>query len=134
MNQPLIVGKCGLYCGACTDLTLEKVCRGCGCGCKTCAAHWHHKSCGIYGCAEGKGFTTCAECTEMPCTRLIQFASDPVWTTHLPVIENLRRITGIGLDLWLEEQESFFRDPKEAAKTERHHQECGKRWNEIAEE
>jgi hypothetical protein len=134
MTQPLMAGKCGLYCGVCTDFTLEKVCRGCGCNCATCAAHWHHQTCAIYRCAEEKGFDTCADCLEMPCSRLIQFAADPVWTTHVPVIENLRRIARIGLDLWLEEQEEFWSDPTEREKAERHHQECGERWQELSGE
>ena len=133
MNQPLPAGKCGLYCGICADLLLEKVCRGCGCMCKTCAAHWHHQSCPIFKCADEKGFTTCAECSEMPCTMLIQFANDPIWRTHLPAIENLRRIEKIGLDLWLEEQKDFFSDSEEVRKQEVLHQTCSEEWKSFNE-
>jgi len=47
---------------------------------------------------------SCAECDDLPCTRLIQFANDPIWRTHLPVLENLRRIQRIGVEAWLDER------------------------------
>ena len=39
---------------------------------------------------------------------LIQFAYDPRWWTHLPVIENCRRIQKIGVEDWLAEQEAYW--------------------------
>jgi hypothetical protein len=52
----------------------------------------------------------CAACEEFPCTRLIQFCHDPIWRTHLPVLENLRRIRTIGVDAWLDEQKEYWSD------------------------
>ena len=106
-----LLAKCGLYCGICTDLLEEKCCLGCGCDCEQCAAHWHHQSCEISLCVDEHGIETCADCPEFPCTKLILFANDPIWTTHRPVIENLRRIQVIGSARWLEEQAAYFSDP-----------------------
>jgi hypothetical protein len=108
VNQNTLAGKCGLYCGICTDYHEAKVCKGCGCDCVGCAAHWHHQDCQIYQCAEGKGYDTCADCEDLPCTMLIQFAYDPRWRTHLPVIENCRRIQKTGVESWLSEQEVYW--------------------------
>jgi hypothetical protein len=43
---------------------------------------------------------------------LIQFAYDPIWRTHLPVLDNLRRIQKIGLDAWLQEQANYWADER----------------------
>lgn len=120
-----LYGKCGLYCGICSDYLKKKECSGCGCTCEQCAAHWHHQACQIYRCAEGRGFDTCAQCLELPCTTLIQFTYDPKWRTHRPVIENCRRIKHIGLAAWLDEQETFWQDEKTKARWIELHERCG---------
>jgi hypothetical protein len=125
MADSTLYGKCGLYCGICSDYLNKKECLGCGCTCEQCAAHWHHQACRIYHCAEGKGLTTCAECPELPCTMLIQFNYDPKWRTHLPVIENCRRIRRIGLAAWLDEQETFWQDEKARQRWITLHERCG---------
>ena len=112
MADARLLGKCGLYCGICTDYLEEKCCLGCGCDCDQCAAAWHHQSCQISLCVDERGLETCADCSELPCTKLILFACDPIWTTHRPVIENLRRIRAIGSDRWLEEQVAYFAIPE----------------------
>jgi len=99
---------CGLYCGICIDYVVNKECHGCGCECSKCAGKWHNDHCDIAKCAKGKGLESCADCEDMPCTRLIQFTCDPIWRTHAPCIENLRRRKKIGTDKWLAEQEQHW--------------------------
>jgi hypothetical protein len=106
------IAPCGLYCGVCPDNIIEGICHGCGCTCEKCAAKYHHKSCYIYQCATGKGFTSCADCDDLPCTHLIEFAFDPIWRTHLPVLENLKRIKKIGYKAWMEEQQIYWSDKR----------------------
>ena len=130
MVNAKLLGKCGLYCGSCTDYLEEKCCLGCGCNCEQCAAHWHHQSCEISLCVDERGLETCADCPELACTKLIQFAYDPVWRSHLPVIENLRRIRTIGSERWLEEQAAYYADPAKLAPWIKLHHDCGRAWQE----
>jgi hypothetical protein len=111
MEDQAYLAPCGLYCGICDDLAAGD-CAGCGsdCTCGQCAACWHHAHCKIVACVRGKGYRTCAECDDLPCTRLIEFAYDPIWRSHLPVIENLRRIRKIGAEAWLAEQAAYWQD------------------------
>jgi hypothetical protein len=126
MEGDALVGRCGLYCGICSDYLVTKVCHGCGCDCSSCAAHAHHERCQIYRCAESRGYATCADCEDLPCTRLIQFACDPKWRTHLPVIENLRRIRKIGLESWLTEQAAYWEnDERHRRRWIALHRQCG---------
>lgn len=60
----------------------------------------------------------------MPCTKLVQFAYDPIWRTHLPVIENLRRIRTIGADAWLSEQKEYWSDEKRLKRWLALYEEC----------
>ena len=129
MEDLTIVGKCGLFCEICLDLTEAKECRGCGCMCSECAAEYHHQECKIYQCATEKGFKTCGECPDMPCTQLIQFAYDPIWKTHLPVIENLKRIKKIGIEQWIKEQRDYWSDPKQREMYEYLDSKCGEEYN-----
>ena len=102
---------CGLYCGVCSELLLDENCHGCGCECGQCAAGPHHAQCYIYRCCVSeKGLGICAECEDFPCTRVIQFAYDPIWRSHLPVLENLRRNRRIGVEAWIDEQEAYWAD------------------------
>ena len=108
-NKKKLAAPCGLYCGACIDYLVYKNCHGCGCNCGTCAASEHHKRCEIYNCCvRQKSHETCAECKELPCSKLIQFCYSPVWLHHLPVIENLRRQRATGTEKWLEEQKEAW--------------------------
>ena len=113
--RAVLAGPCGLYCGICSDYASGE-CHGCGCECGGCAASYHHAQCEIYQCAESRGLMSCAACDGLPCTALVQFAHDPVWITHGPVIENLRRIRLIGPGTWVEEQEAYWSDRQHAAK------------------
>jgi len=104
-----LAAPCGLYCGACIYYLTHESCHGCGCDCAECDALRHHDRCGIYiCCVENSGYSACYECEDFPCSRLIQFCFNPVWQTHLPVIENLRRRRTIGEQEWLREQKDIW--------------------------
>ena len=104
-----LAAPCGLYCGSCVDYIEYKSCHGCGCTCGNCAGLAHQQSCDIYKCCvEKKGLKTCADCDELPCSKLIQFCYSPVWTHHLPVIENLRRQKAVGVGKWVKEQREVW--------------------------
>lgn len=117
MKDGNLLAPCGLYCGICNDFNTGE-CKGCasGCECGKCAACWHHTHCDIAQCAEKRGHKTCAECEDLPCTMLIEFCFDPIWRSHRPVIENLRRQKKIGFEAWLAEQKEYWSDPEKLAK------------------
>ncbi|MCD4752517.1 MAG: DUF3795 domain-containing protein [Anaerolineaceae bacterium] len=120
MKDQELLAPCGLYCGVCSDYSLQRECKGCDsdCDCGECAACWHHAHCRIYKCVKSRGHQTCAECEELPCTMLIEFAYDPIWRSHLPVIENLRRIRKIGSEAWLAEQREYWSDEERCLRSE----------------
>lgn len=120
---------CGLYCGICLDY-VNGVCHGCGCTCGSCAAQWHAGRCAIAQCSRSAGLQSCADCEELPCTRLIQFTAHPVWHTHAPCIENLRRRRRIGTEAWLVEQDRYWQDPAKRRTWLELFQECSRRWQE----
>lgn len=114
-----IIGKCGMYCGAC-DIYYATIhpdyqdklakhlgcevnelsCKGCGQLTESC---WGY-NCGIANCCETHKVASCRECTRFPCDLLTDFAEDAP-SHHHTVIENSIRIKDIGEDQWLEEQE-----------------------------
>ena len=121
------VAVCGLYCGSCRRNIVLDDCHGCGCTCGKCTAESHRQACHIYQCAKGRGAMTCADCTEFPCIHLTHFAFDPIWRTHLPVLENLRRIQKIGLEAWMDEQREYWKDRKRLSRWLELHAECTKK-------
>ena len=130
-----LVARCGLYCGACIDYLVYKSCHGCACNCGGCAASAHHRSCDIYKCcAEQKSHETCADCSEFPCSKLIQFCYSPVWLHHLPAIENLRRQKTKGARKWLEEQKEAWSNEWYLQRWLWFQKECEKRLKQSLEE
>jgi hypothetical protein len=121
---------CGLYCGACGAYA-RGTCHGCGCECGDCAGK-RAKWCDIAQCAGDKGLDTCASCPDVPCTRVIQFTCDPVWRTHTPCIENLRRQKLIGIEAWLEEQKTYWSDERKRKRWLALQEECSKREKTFA--
>jgi hypothetical protein len=126
MDKPILAAPCGLYCGVCGDY-VNGECHGCGCRCGRCAGDHHARSCDIAKCAKSKGFQTCAQCEDLPCTRVIQFTCDPVWRTHAACIEDLRRQKRIGVQAWLKEQETYWSDEGNRKRRLALHQECSER-------
>jgi len=127
-----LAAPCGLYCGNCSDLLLDGACHGCGCDCGGCAVGLHHTACAIYRCCTAdRRLASCAECDDLPCTRLIQFVNDPIWRTHLPVLENLRRIQRIGVEAWLDEQQAYWADQRQLNRWLQLHRQCKVKYQQI---
>ena len=125
------VALCGLYCDICKS-KIDGECHGCGCSCGKCAGAAHRSSCTIAKCAAERKLESCADCKDLPCTRVIQFAHDPIWRTHSVCVENLRRRKAIGTAAWLKEQEAFWKDnPKDRQRWLALYAECDKRYNEA---
>ena len=135
MKERDLLGRCGIYCGACfayrgevsrkaeqlrDELKREKFRRiATAFGwvgdwtqfnrwlywltrfkCEGCQAGGGWPWCPIRKCSQKKGFTSCAECEEMPCEKL-------EWITRRYKkwnLKNLRRIREVGVDKWLREQ------------------------------
>ena len=126
-SEKYLAPACGLFCGCCEALLIDKDCHGCGCDCGKCAGSEQASGCKIRECASGRGYESCADCPELPCTRLNQFVHDPVWRTHLPALENLRRRKRIGTEKWIEEQKAYWSDPMRLDREIKCHQECNQR-------
>ena len=112
MSEPLadILAPCGLYCAVCLDNIVNHECHGCGCSCGQCAGQWHGEHCDIAQCALSRGFEACAECEELPCTKLIFCAYHPFCIHHLPAIEILRRLSRVGKQRVMGELRAAFAD------------------------
>jgi hypothetical protein len=129
-----LAAPCGLYCGNCSERLLDKTCHGCACDCGQCTAGPHRAACYIYRCVTERGLENCAECDDFPCTRIIQFAYDPIWRSHLPVLENLWRIQRIGVEAWLDEQEAYWTDQRRLNRWLRLQTECRAKYQQIYDE
>ncbi len=100
---------CGLFCEACSEKGKGR-CHGCGCTCRNCTASKHAPTCTIFACARERRVESCADCAEFACTNLVMHACDPIWHTHKPCIENLRRRKKIGTKAWIAEQRKYWAD------------------------
>ncbi len=129
-SNDFLAPPCGLYCGCCADYVKTKECHGCGCNCGKCAGKFHSENCKINQCAKKRKLDHCGDCSVFPCTMLIQFAYDPIWRTHLPVIENLRHRKKIGTANWLKEQANYWSDKGKLNAEIRLHDECAKKCRE----
>lgn len=130
-----LAAPCGLYCGACIAYVISKTCHGCLCTCGNCDAQSLRKKCRIYGCcSKQRNIEDCSNCGDFPCSSLMQFCYDPVWTTHLTIIENLRRRKKLGKDKWLEEQARTWRDRKYLCRWLLLQEKCSRRHKNVDEE
>lgn len=122
MTEPrLLLGACGLYCGACyhhrasfpagRHLLEEAARQGrelegftCG-GCRSDLLYIHRgcARCDIRACADDKGIPHCGLCPEFPCSRIRAFQSDG-WIHHRDVLIQLEDLKVKGADEWLAEQ------------------------------
>jgi len=102
-------GICGLYCDACSEKAKDR-CHGCGCGCGNCTASKHRDQCSLYACATERSLVSCADCKDLPCSKLIMHTCDPLFPTSAPCIENLRRQKAIGPEGWIAEQQAYWAD------------------------
>jgi hypothetical protein len=99
-----LAGCCGLYCGLCPRYQSRAASR-----CPGCHAGDQRTYCSVCRCCAGKrDLTTCAECEEYPCERLLRVIGVGVgidsFISHKPALPNLERIREAGLDVYLEEQ------------------------------
>ncbi|MDP4094612.1 MAG: DUF3795 domain-containing protein [Bacillota bacterium] len=112
-----VLGFCGLYCGGCTyyqntmkgiktkvDENLYTECLGCNSGTTT---PWC-SDCQIKNCNREKGIRYCLECSTFPCEILNYFMNDEKYPYHKEVPENMKRLQEIGLNKWIEEQDSKY--------------------------
>jgi len=135
MEDEKLAAPCGLYCGACIAYVVSKRCHGCGCKCGKCIASECQKECVIYECCvKRKGLKACYECEEFPCSMLIQFSRDPVWLTHLTVLENLLRRKNVGTEKWLKEQRRIWTNDKYFRKWLWFQKECVNRAKQFEKE
>ncbi|NLM98345.1 MAG: DUF3795 domain-containing protein [Halanaerobiaceae bacterium] len=106
---------CGLYCGACPKFMMTEngeieefaaknglsvedfACSGCKSGQ---VAKWC-RVCKLKMCAQEKGFDSCAECRDYPCTDLISFRDDPKYPYHKEIAAYLEEIKEAGKEAWL---------------------------------
>jgi hypothetical protein len=121
-DQRLLLGACGLYCGACYHYRasfpegkhlLEKArlegreLSGFTCaGCRSDTLYIHPgcAQCKIRACSESKGIEHCGLCPELPCDTIKAFINDG-HIHHLDVLANLMELVAKGLDQWLDEQQ-----------------------------
>ncbi len=104
MKQFSTIGCCGIDCGLCTRYHSDgpSACPGCG------APNFkdNHPSCGFVTCCVIKrGYETCADCTDFPCSRFdAEREGRDSFVTHRKVFENLEAIRENGLETFLKEQ------------------------------
>ena len=122
-ERRLLLGVCGLYCGACYHCCSslpggehllqraarqgkspeEFACRGCRSD--TLYIHPGCAQCKLRACADERGVLHCGDCDEFPCERLEAFRDDGR-VHHRDVIANLEDLRARGADQWLAEQEA----------------------------
>ena len=61
------------------------------------------------------------------------FAYDSIWRSHLPVLENLKRIRRIGVEAWLDEQEVYWADQRRLNRWLRLQTECRAKYQQSGE-
>lgn len=121
MNSGLLLGVCGLYCGACYHYRAslpegkhlleeafrrERKLEGFTCrGCRSDERYVHPgcSQCRIRACADEKNLEHCGLCRECPCDRLQVFQSDGR-IHHRDVLVHLEDLKAKGSDRWLAEQ------------------------------
>jgi hypothetical protein len=120
-DERLLLGACGLYCGACYHYRasfpkgkhlLEETARQgrelAGFACKGCRSdilyvHPGCAECGIRACADDRGPLHCGLCPEFPCDRIRAFQGDGR-IHHCDVLAQLEELSVKGSDRWLAEQ------------------------------
>jgi hypothetical protein len=124
---PDAMGPCGIYCGACPSFA--KTCKGCGSddrdqgrrskwGCRL-------RVC----CLEQRGLDLCNQCDEFPCRKHASKLSashpgDPRFGYRRETVANLERVSEIGYDGWLAEQEVRWRCPGCGGRVTFYHYTC----------
>lgn len=98
-----LIGACGLFCGLCPRFQSRSKSR-----CEGCLSGRMGTYCGVYHCVTKRGYLTCAECPEYPCTRLkraLKLDEElDSFISHRAALENLDYIKKFGLESFLGEQ------------------------------
>jgi len=125
-----LVGRCGLYCGACGIYRAyknggeyrqrladffkcppEKVCCE---GCQALTPQCWGNDCKIIRCLYTKGLQFCHECSDFKkhtCKKFEKFSKDYLEDDGVDLRANLARIKAGNIDEWLKESEEKFRCP-----------------------
>ena len=146
MSSRNLIGKCGLYCGACSIYRAQRDsdewrnriaeksncsskevrCNGCG---DLTSACWG-KGCKIVVCTQAKGFNFCYECPEYESKSCSKYESlsERYLNIEVDLRSNLSRIKEGKIDEWLQDSEDIFKckvcgKPISAWSSECHH--CG---------
>jgi hypothetical protein len=104
MKQYPIIGCCGIDCGLCPRYHTDG-----SSACPGCAApdfREKHPSCGfVTCCVTTRGFETCADCPEYPCSRFDREREGrDSFVTHRKVFDNLNAIRKNGYEAFLDIQ------------------------------
>lgn len=122
MDENVLLGVCGLFCGACDhycaytpkgrhlggkrpegDRELEE-CHGCRSSLLTTSC----RNCTIRKCANRRGALHCGLCSEYPCRQLKAFQHDGR-IHHIPILDNLESLRKHGPKQWLLDQQQRWR-------------------------
>jgi hypothetical protein len=121
MINHVLLGACGLYCGACNHYRASspegkhllaaaakagRPAEGFTCGgCRSEKLYIHKgcAECGIRACAESRGIGHCGECAELPCEKLAAFRDDG-HIHHLDIYVKLNELRRVGAEAWLAAQ------------------------------
>lgn len=124
-----IIGRCGLYCGACpiylgargdTDASryvleewkLPEEAIECG-GCRALTQESSGSKCELVPCMDGKGLEYCSGCAEYEdgsCAKFIK-SEEMCRSIGIDLRENLKRLSDVGEEAWLAEQEKRWSCP-----------------------
>jgi hypothetical protein len=93
-------------------------------GCKSDVISGWCAQCTFKECARKKGYDTCAECTEYPCTPIQGFIHDPDWLYHIETPGYIASIKKNGKAAWLKEMETRWSCPSCAQPADWYTMEC----------
>lgn len=121
VESSVLMGICGLYCGAChhylaglpeREHLLEPVIAAgrdpdqftCA-GCRSDVLYIHPgcSLCPIRDCATARGHLHCGQCPDLPCERLVAFRDDG-HPPHLDILAQLASLSALGSRRWLAHQ------------------------------
>ena len=134
MINKKLVGRCGLYCGACVIyrayrdserlrqmLAAENSCKSEEIRCEGCQAvltrkwkadrHWG-KNCKIIACLKAKRLSFCYECDVYPECGILHRIADFYWKHGDNLLDNLERIKAGKVVEWLEAEDKKWRCKK----------------------
>lgn len=97
-----------------------------------CPSRLGHARCEIYRCVASRCLQDCAACTEFPCSKLLQFAHDPVNNERLPLIVNLQRRRRMLREDWLIQERVFWSRAERASEWARLRRQLSGKWQYLA--